>query len=301
MKRIVRLLLLAAATLLCSSSWGALNILATTPEWAALASEIGGDKVNVYSATTALQDPHRVEAKPSLVARTRNADLLIATGAELEIGWLPLAQRESGNAKIQVGSPGYFEAARLVRMLEVPAAVDRSMGDVHPFGNPHIHTNPHNIGRVGEALAKRLGEIDPANRDTYETRNKSFQERWRQAIGKWEAQAAPLKGSAVLVIHKDQEYLIDWLGLKNVGSLEPRPGVPPTTGHLSELLQRLEKEPAKAILRSAYANPRAAEWMAERGKLPVVVMPYTVGGSPAAKDLFTLFDDTIARLAAAIK
>ena len=277
------------------------NVLATTPEWAALTSEIGGDKVNVYVATTALQDVHRVEARPSLMARARNADLLVATGADLEVGWLPVLQRESGNSKIQIGSLGFFEAAQQVRLLDVPVSVDRSMGDVHPFGNPHILLDPRNIARVGNALTKRLSGIDSANKEVYEARNKAFQERMSQAIPHWEAKAAPLKGTPVVVYHKDQEYLLNWLGLREVGSLEPKPGVPPSTGHLTDLLQRLQKEPAKVILINAYNDPKPATWLAERTKIPVVTLPYTVGGSKEAKDVFGLFDDTIARLLAGIK
>lgn len=278
-----------------------INVVATTPEWGALATEIGGDKVNVYTATTALQDVHRVEARPSLVARARSADLLIATGAELEVGWLPILQRESGNGKIQVGSPGLFEAAQVVKLLDVPASVDRSMGDVHPYGNPHIHLDPRNLMRVANALAQRLGEIDSANKQMFETRNKSLQDRMSEAIKRWEIAAAPLKGLAVVVHHQDQKYLLNWLGLREVGALESKPGIPPSTGHLSDLLQTLQKEPAKLILRSAYQDPKPSAWLAERSKIAAVTLPYTVGGSKEAKDLFTLFDDIIAKLLTATK
>jgi zinc/manganese transport system substrate-binding protein len=289
---------LASAALPASA---VLNVLATTPEWGALASEIGGDKVNVYMATTALQDVHRVEARPSLVARARSADLLVATGAELEVGWLPILQRESGNGKIQVGSPGLFEAAQAVKLLDVPTSVDRSMGDVHPFGNPHIHLDPRNLLRVANALTQRLGEIDAANKQTFETRNKSFQDRMSEAIKRWETVAAPLKGLPVVVHHQDQKYLLKWLGMKEVAALESKPGVPPSTGHLSDLLQAMQREPAKLILHSAYSDPKPSAWLAERSKIASITMPYTVGGSKEAKDLFGLFDDTLAKLLAGIK
>src|SRR5581483_4642711 len=151
----------------------ALNVLATVPEWGALATELGGDKVNVYVATNALQDPHHVEAKPSLIARARNADLVVATGAELEIGWLPLVVQQSGNARVRAGQPGYFEAATVVPMLEKPARLDRAEGDVHPFGNPHIQTDPRNIARVATALSAKLAELDPANATYYRERYRS--------------------------------------------------------------------------------------------------------------------------------
>jgi zinc/manganese transport system substrate-binding protein len=298
----VKAVLLSIAILFFAlPSFAALNILATTPEWGALATEIGGDKVSVYVATTALQDVHRIEAKPSLVARARNADLVIATGAELEVGWLPILQRESGNSKIQTGSPGFFEAAQVVKLLDVPASVDRSMGDVHPFGNPHVHLDPHNLTRVASALALRLGEIDSANRSSFDARNKSFQERMNEAIKRWEAEALPLKGLPIVVHHQDQKYLLHWLGMKEVAALESKPGIPPSTGHLSDLLQTMQREPARMILRSAYNDPKPGNWLAERSKIPAVVLPYTVGGSIDAKDLFGLFDDTIAKLLAGIK
>jgi len=146
-----------------SLSSAAISIFACEPEWSALAQELGGDKVSVYSATTALQDPHRIEARPSLIARVRSADLLVCTGAELEIGWLPLLLTQSGNSRIQLGSPGYFEASQYVPKIEVPATIDRSLGDVHASGNPHIHLDPRNVAKVADALAERLNQLDPAN------------------------------------------------------------------------------------------------------------------------------------------
>ncbi|MBS0388154.1 MAG: zinc ABC transporter substrate-binding protein, partial [Proteobacteria bacterium] len=155
----------------------AIRVLATTPEWAALTRELGGVKVDVYAATSAFQDVHRVDAKPSLVARARNADLVVAAGAELEIGWLPILLRESGNARIQPGNPGYFEADAYLRLLEVPAAVDRSMGDVHPQGNPHAHLDARNVAIVATALSARLKLVDPADAAYFDARGADFQSR----------------------------------------------------------------------------------------------------------------------------
>jgi zinc/manganese transport system substrate-binding protein len=278
-----------------------LKVLATTPDWAALVNELGGDKVNVYTATSAFQDVHRVDAKPSLVARARSADLVIATGADLEIGWMPVLLQDSGNTKIQPGSPGYFEAAPLVRLLEVPSAVDRSMGDIHPLGNPHVTLDPRNIAIIAKALAARLAQLDPANAAYYGTRGEDFQKRWSAASAKWDAAAAPLRGVGLVVIHRDQVYLCNWLGLKELAAIEPKPGVPPSAGYLAELVTKLAASPPKMILRNAYNDPKAADWLAERIHVPVVLLPYTVGGTPEAKDLFGLFDDTINRLLAANK
>ena len=274
----------------------ALKVLATTPEWAALTRELGGDKVDVYAATSAFQDAHRVDAKPSLVARARNADLVVATGAELEVGWLPILLRESGNARIQPGNPGYFEATAYLQLLEIPTAVDRSMGDVHPLGNPHAHLDPHNIALVATALTARLMAVDGANARSYEMRGADFQARWKTAMARWEQQAAPLKDMPVVVIHRDQAYLCHWLALREVAAIEPKPGVPPSSSYLAQLVTRLSTAPPKMILRNAYNDSKAVEWLSERIHAPVVLLPYSVGGTPAAKDLFGLFDDTISRL-----
>jgi len=290
---------LVAATLLAvlaAPALAALNVFATVPEWGALAEELGGDKVKVYTATNALQDPHHVEAKPSLIARARSADLVVATGAELEIGWLPLITQQAGNPKIQAGKPGYFEATAYVTLLEKPARLDRAEGDVHPGGNPHIQTDPRNIGRVAGPLSARLAELDPENAAYYQARYKAFAERWNSAIAKWEKQAAPLRGAPILVQHKAFTYLEVWLGLNEVAALEPKPGVEPTTAHLTEVLATLQRQPVKMVIRAAYQSDRASQWIAERAKINAVMLPFTVGGDDAAKDLYGLYDDTIARL-----
>lgn len=274
----------------------AVRVLATTPEWASLTSELGGDRVDVYAATTAFQDAHRVEAKPSLVARARNAQLVVATGAQLEIGWLPVLLQESGNARVRPGQPGYFEATQQVRLLEVPTSVDRAMGDVHPLGNPHIHLDPRNIATVADALAKRLAQIDGANAAYYAERGKEFQARWSDAMRRWEPQAQALKGVGVVVIHRDQAYLTHWLGLREIAAIEPKPGVPPSAGHLASLVAKLESDPPRMILRNAYNDSKAVNWLSGRTGAPVVLLPYTVGGTPGAKDLYGLFDDTLKRL-----
>ncbi|MGB8325971.1 MAG: zinc ABC transporter substrate-binding protein [Steroidobacteraceae bacterium] len=290
--------LLAAILLGSPVAEAAVRVLATTPEWGALTIELGGDKVSVYTATTAFQDVHRVEAKPSLVARARNADLVVAAGAELEVGWLPVLLQESGNSRIQPGNPGYFEADKQLRLLEVPSGVDRSMGDVHPLGNPHAHLDARNVGLVAKALTARLKAIDAANAAFYEARGADFQARWQAAVARWETQAAPLKGVPVVVIHRDQVYLMHWLGLREVAAIEPKPGVPPSSGYLASLVTKLGADPPKMILRNAYNDGRAAEWLAGRIHAPIAVLPYSVGGSEAAKDLFGLFDDTLKTLLA---
>lgn len=288
------LLMLAAA----APSQAALRVLATTADWGALATELGGDRVSVYTATGALQDVHRVDAKPSLVARARTADLLISNGGELEIGWLPVLVRESGNRRIQPGGPGYFEATAYVRLLEKPAQFDRALGDIHPQGNPHIQLDPRNIAAVAKALTARLAQLDAANAGYYQARGADFDARWTQAMARWESKAAPLKGVPVVVMHRDQAYLCHWLGLRELASIEPKPGVPPSAGHLGQLVTKLSGAGPRMILRNAYNDPKAANWLSGRVQAPVVTLPFSVGGTPEAKDLFALFDDTINRLLA---
>ncbi|MDO8597360.1 MAG: zinc ABC transporter substrate-binding protein [Sulfuricaulis sp.] len=278
-----------------------LKVFACEPEWAALTQELGGDRVSIYVATNAFQDPHRVEAKPSLLARARRAQLVVCTGAELEVAWLPVVLRQSGNSAVQPDKPGYFEAANYVQKLEVPTRLDRAEGDVHAAGNPHIQTDPRNIGRVAAALVQRLAEIDPAGATYYQTRYRDFAPRWEAAIKRWEQQAAPLKGVRIVVQHKGFPYLENWLGLREIAALEPKPGVEPTSAHLADVLEQLQRQPARMILRAAYSDGRASEWLAERAKVPVVVVPFTVGGSDKAKDLFELFDDTVQRLLGALR
>lgn len=274
----------------------ALNVFACEPEWGALAREIGGRSVKVYTATTALQDPHRIEARPSLIAQMRRADLVVCSGADLEAGWLPLLLREAGNARVQPGRPGYFEATRFVTLLEKPASLDRAQGDVHAAGNPHIHTDPRNIARVGAALAARLTEIDPAGATTYQAQWQAFSTRWNEAIAGWQTRAAPLKNLPVVVQHKSFSYLLAWLGMVEVATLEPKPGVEPSVAHLGRIAAQLQATPARAVLRAAYHSPRPSEWLASRTGIPALALSYTVGGNARAGDLFGVFDDTLDQL-----
>ncbi len=295
--RLLFIALLSAA----NTAQAALNVFACEPEWAALTQELTGDLARVTAATTARQDPHHIEARPSLIARARNADLLVCTGAELEIGWLPLLQRESGNARIQPGRAGHFEAAAQIQLIEKAARADRSQGDVHVAGNPHVQADPRNLLKVAHALAQRLAELDPANASVYAARNQNFQKRMLAAIARWEKEAAPLRGVPVVVHHRSLSYLADWLQLKVVADLEPKPGIEPSVSSLAALLQRLQGTPARMILRTAYQSAKPSAWLAERTGIPAVELPYTVGGSAQANDLFGLFDDTLAKLKAGLQ
>ena len=294
-------LLALALAGLAAPAQAALKVLACEPEWGALAKELGGDLLDISVATTALQDPLQVQARPSLIARARNADMVVCTGAELEIGWLPVLLQQSGNPRVQPGQPGHFAAADYVRKLDVPAQVDRAQGDVHPDGNPHIQTDPRNIALAGAALAQRLAQVDPAHQAQYAQRGQDFAQRWSQAEARWAAQALPLKGVAIAAHHRAYVYLENWLGLVEVAVLEPKPGVEPSASHLQAVLATLKTHPARLVAYSAYQDPKAAEWLSAQAGIPAVKLPFTVGGTDGAKDLFGLFDDTLARLLAAVK
>ena len=269
------------------------NVFACEPEWAALADELGGELVSSYSATTALQDPHYIQARPSLIARVRNSDLLICSGAELEIGWLPALLQKANNPSVMPGKPGYMEASAYVLRLGATASVDRSQGDIHPQGNPHIQTNPHNISAVAAELNRRLAQIDPANAEAYDARYRDFRDRWQQAIVDWETRAASLRGRRIVTHHKSWVYLEDWLGLIEAGNLEAVSGVPPTAAHLSQLTAALKQNGADVIIRSPYQDQKPSVWLSERTGIPAVVLPLTVGGTAAATDLFSLFDEIV--------
>ncbi|HKF93631.1 MAG TPA: zinc ABC transporter substrate-binding protein [Gammaproteobacteria bacterium] len=300
MKRFV-LLLAGMLVLTAQPALADLRVLACEPEWGALTQELGGDNVEVYSATTAFQDPHHIEARPSLIAQTRLANLLVCSGAQLEIGWLPLLLRSSGNGDIQPGEPGYVETSSLIQRLEIPSRVDRSMGDIHPGGNPHVQLDPRRVLKIAAVLSERMQQLDPDLAAQYRARCKDFKARWTKAIARWEAEAKPLKGVPVVVHHKNFTYLFNWLGIKEVGELEPKPGIPPTAAHLAELIAQLQAQPAKMVIRAAYESDQASQFLSERTGIPDVMLPYTIGGTPAANDLFGLFDDTINRLLGGLK
>src|SRR5215475_2564732 len=204
-----------------------LKVFACEPEWAALASEIGGNKVSVFTATTAKQDPHQVQARPALIAQLRSADLVVCTGAELEIGWMPVLLRQAANGRVQPGSHGYFEAAQQVRLLDVPTRVDRAEGDIHPAGNPHIQTDPRTIATVAARLTRRMGELDQADAAAFAAQAQNFAGRWTVAMQRWTQRAAPFRGTTVAAYHKSWTYLEDWLGLREAATIEPKPAFRP--------------------------------------------------------------------------
>ncbi len=296
-----RYLLVLPALMLPFRVMAQVSIFTCEPEWKALADIIGGESVSVFSATTARQDPHHIQARPSLIAKLRRADVLICSGAELEAGWLPLLLRRARNPRVLPGQPGHLMAARQVDLLEAPEKLDRSEGDVHAAGNPHLHLNPHNLLTVAKVLNERLAHIDADNAEGYRSRLKAFEQSWSRAIDGWKSEADSLAGRAVVVHHKEWIYLLDWLGMKRLEALEPKPGVPSTAGHLAGLQSLLAQQPALAIIRSPISDRRPSDWLSENSGVPALTLLLTVDATQDAGDLFSLFDVNIARLVALLK
>ncbi|WP_028111613.1 metal ABC transporter solute-binding protein, Zn/Mn family [Ferrimonas kyonanensis] len=288
----------AMAALLAAPQVWAMNIFTCEPEYAALAQELAPE-ASVFSATSAMQDPHHVQARPSLIAKMRRADLVICAGAELEIGWLPMLQMKANNPDVRDGQPGMFYTASVVDTLGKLDKVDRSMGDVHAGGNPHFHFSPSRMQTIAEAVTAKLVGLDPDNQTQYQQRLADFSQRWQTATAEWERRAAPLKGKKVIAYHSSFQYLFDWLGMEQVGDLEPKPGLPPTTGHLAQLLQQAQTTPLMAVIYTGYQDGRGAQWLGERAGIPVVQLPFGPGVD-GAEDLFQLYDTNLNLLLAAL-
>ncbi len=294
--KLTPLLSFAALFLTVTPAHAKLRVFSCEPEWAALAKEIGGEFIDAHSATSAHQDVHYIQARPSLISRLRRADLLICSGADLEIGWLPVLLRKASNARVQPGQPGHIDVSKVVPMLGIPSSVDRSEGDVHPYGNPHTQTDPHNIARVAEEISRRLIQLDSGHAADYRHRASDFAIRWKKAIAGWEKRSASLRGVKIITHHLAWVYMTHWLGLEVVEHLEEKPGIPPTAGHLTKLLNRLEDQDIEFIVRATYQSARPSKWLSERAGIPNLVIPHTVGATDGAKDLFSMFDDMLDRL-----
>jgi zinc/manganese transport system substrate-binding protein len=276
-------------------------IFACEPEWAALALELGKDHISVTSATHAKQDPHHIEARPSLIAAARKANLVIGTGAELEDGWLPMVLQKANNAKILKGQIGYLMFADFVSLkkhhsAETTSRIDRAMGDIHASGNPHIQLDPRVFLVASKVLAQRLGQLDPEHAAVYQENYLGFKKEWENKLQQWAELAAPLKGLKIVAYHDNWVYLNDWLGLVQTTTLEPKPGIPPSAAYLKTILLTTQKNDIKAILRTPYEPSDAVKWLSQKTNIPVIELPFTVGGNQQAKTLAAMFDDTLQQL-----
>lgn len=271
----------------------ALDIFACEPEWASLAQEIAQDKADIYTATNASQDVHYIQAKPSLIAKIRKADMVICSGADLEVGWLPLILRKAGSAKVQEGGENLIYAAQYVQTIEKPTRIDRADGDVHPQGNPHLHLNPYNVLKVGKVIADKLSEIDSQNGEFYQKNFADFSAKMNSQIKTWEQKAKSLNGANVITNHKNMSYLFDWLKIKTVGTLEPKPGIPATSKHLNELVDTVKQNNVAFIAYAPFESSKPAEWLSENSSIKAIILPYTVGGNKQTNNLFDLYENSI--------
>jgi len=293
----VATVLMAALTVVPFASAKKLNVIASTTDLAALAQEVGGDRISVDSIAKGYQDPHFVEAKPSFLLKLRQADLLISVGLQLEIGWLPPLITQCGNPRIQVGAPGYLDTSQFSEILEISTEqVTRAMGDVHPLGNPHYWLDPDNGRRVAKGIATKLGELDPADAAYFQQRYQDFDKRLAAAEKNWEDMMRPYRGRKVVTYHRSWPNFAKHFGLDVVGYIEPRPGIPPTPGHTIELIQQMRRDNIKLMLIEPYFDLKTPDSIARETGSKVVVLLPSVGGEKQVTDYFKLFDYDIALL-----
>jgi len=279
-----------------------LSVVTATTDLAALAQEVGGDKVQVESIAKGYQDPHFVEAKPSFLLKLRQADLLIVVGLQLEIGWLPPLINQSGNARIQVGAQGYLDASQFAEILDIPTGnVTRAMGDVHPLGNPHYWLDPDNGRRIARGFAAKFGELDPSNSSYYQERFQDFDKRLSAAEQKWDADMKPYRGRKVVTYHNSFPNFAKHFGLNVIGYVEPRPGIPPTPSHTIELIGLMKRENCKLILVEPYFDLKTPQAIARDTGGQVVQYLPSVGGEKEVTNYFQLFDYDIALLTKAFQ
>ena len=295
-------LLLAALLGAPSPATAVLRVVTTTEGLAALAREVGGDRVAVVSLSRGVQDPHFVDANPILAVKLRDADLLVDVGLDLEIGWLPPLVNQSRNAAIQPGGPRRLTAASAVQLLDVPAgAVDRSRGDLHPGGNPHFLADPRRGTQVARTIAARLAELDPPGAATYQAHAAAFTVRLDAALARWKVQLQPLAGRRVFTHHRTLTYFLDWTGLVSAGEMEPRPGTPPPSAHLADLVALARKEGIKACVVENFYDSKADELVARLAGGTVVRIPGDIGGEAAASSYEAWLDLLVQRIAAAVR
>ena len=279
-----------------------LNVVTATTDLAALAQEVGGDRIDAESIARGYQDPHFVEAKPSFLLKLRRADLLVVIGLQLEIGWLPPLITQSGNPKIQVSAPGYLDASQFAEILEIPTTqVTRAMGDVHPLGNPHYWLDPQNGLRIARGIQQKLAELRPGDAAFFEQRFQAFSQRLQQAEQRWDEQMKALRGRKVVTYHRSWPNFAKRFGLDVVGYVEPRPGIPPSPGHTVELIQMMRREKVKVILVEPYFDLKTPNAVARETGAKVVVLMPSVGGEKEITDYFKLFDYDISLLTKAFQ
>ncbi|KAB2842192.1 zinc ABC transporter substrate-binding protein [bacterium] len=268
--------LIFALSMLLFPAWSQakVNVVATLPVFGALATEIGGDRVEVKSLARGNQDPHFLDAKPSYVVALNKADLLIEGGLDLEVGWLPAILVQSRNGKIQPNTDGNVNASKGLRILEIPGAkVDRSMGDVHPLGNPHAWLDPRNAKLIAANIYQQLSKVDPEGQPYYEGRLKDFLGRLDLKMAEWEPLLGKIRGKRAISYHKSFSYLADWAGLEIVANIEAKPGIPPSSKHIDNLLKIIPQQGVKAILAESFYPKKVPAYLSEKAGIPYLMLP----------------------------
>ena len=288
------LLFLIMTLFLATPALAGLNVVATLPWIGSIAREIGGDKVAITTLVKPNQDPHMVEAKPSMILAGRKADVLMYNGLDLEIGYLPLILESARNPKIVPGKPGNFDCSRFVQVIEKPTAVDRSLGDVHPLGNPHYHFSPSNILRVASGMTDALAALDGANAEIYRQNFKEFRVKFDQKQKRWKALG--LRGKKFVAYHKLFEYLAPEFGIEFIGYIEPKPGIPPSAGHVESLIESMKINKPDGILTTSYYGKKESESIGEKTGVKVILLPGDIGAMKGTNDWFAFMDTVLAAL-----
>lgn len=293
--RPVRRLLVAGILFAILVPAHALSVFVCEPEWGAVVRALAPD-AGIRSATHARQDPHHIEARPSLIASLRRADMAVCTGASLEAGWLPMLQQRSGNPSVQKGASGMVYAADHVSLIDPRPPGSPFDGDIHTEGNPHVHLDPRRVLEVAAAVREAIEAVEPARRDDVRARHAAWEKDWRERIAQWERRAAPLRGMRVASQHATYAYLWRWLGIEQVADLEPKPGMPPTPGHLQRVLERTKSAPPRAVVVATYQEPQPGRWLAQQLHIPLVQLPATVTDEAPTTELTGFFDHLVDRL-----
>jgi zinc/manganese transport system substrate-binding protein len=302
MKRLIQTAALIGAMLSTVNAFAAIKVVTTTQDLESLAREVGGDKITVEALARGYQDPHFVEAKPSFILKLHAADLLVAVGRELEIGWLPPLINQSRNSRIQPGGPGYLDASMSAKILEIPTGqITRAMGDVHPSGNPHYWLAPDNGRRIAQEIQKKLSELSPGDAAYFAQRYADFDRRLAEAEKRWQAAMAPYKGVKVVTYHRSWPNFTEAFGLNVIGYVEPKPGIPPSPSHTLDLIQEMKRQQVKIIMIEPYFDRKTPDSIARETGAQVIVLAPSVGGVKEVTDYFKLFDYNVNLVVNAIK
>jgi len=293
-----KILLMAATLTLWTSVLFAekLKVVTTYPYIAGIAGQIGGDRIKVDFLARGDYDPHTIVPKPSFIARLRKADLLIINGAQMEIGWLPPLLRQAGNPAVNPGNPGFLDLSRSVKLIDIPASVSRDQGDIHPDGNPHYYLDPHNIPAIARSILTKLSELDSRNALYYRGRHEDFARAWSAKSAEWDRKFATLRGKRVIEYHKNFDYILRRHGIILAGTIEPLPGIPPTSRHIEELEKVISRGGISFILQDVYNSDDAARHLSKKFNIPMVKLPHDAGAVPAAEGIISLFDEIVRRL-----